>query len=268
MAYERELQAALAAAEAAGRAVLERYDTFVPVPNAPADITTEADHQAQEIILRHLHQAFPADALSAEETTGVPVGAPAAGSRLWIVDPIDGTRGFARKNGEFSLMVAFVHDGQVAVGVVMEPAKGQLTYASLGGGCWRRDGGAAEPVRCHVTQTKELSAATLTQSRSRSGAPSAMVIALRPARVLETYSAGIKMAQVARGEADLYVNDYDAFHDWDIAAGHLLVTEAGGQVTSSKGNALQYGLPGAWQREGMLATNGLLHAAVLQKIAK
>ena len=72
--------------------------------------------------------------------TAAPVGGAAAaqqGQRLWVVDPIDGTRGFARKNGEFSLMVAFVDGGRIGVGVVLEPAQERLTYATAGGGCWR-----------------------------------------------------------------------------------------------------------------------------------
>ena len=107
MPYERELEAALEAAERAGRAVLEQYARFEVIPDAPASITTAADHEAQEIILGHLHQVFPQDALCAEETTVTLAQAVCTGSRLWIVDPIDGTRGFARKNGEFSLMIAF-----------------------------------------------------------------------------------------------------------------------------------------------------------------
>jgi 3'-phosphoadenosine 5'-phosphosulfate (PAPS) 3'-phosphatase len=78
---------------------------------------------------------------------------------------------------------------------------------------------------------------------------------LKPAKVIETYSAGVKLARVARGEADVYVNTYSEFHDWDIAAGHLLVEEAGGQATGLKGETLRYGEAGAWQRHGLIAAN-------------
>ena len=91
--------------------------------------------------------------------------------------------------------------------------------------------------------------------------------ALAPANIVESYSAGIKLALVARGDADVYLNTYEAFHDWDICAGHILVTEAGGQVTGTGGQVLHYGLPGAWQKNGLLATNGLLHSAALKVIA-
>lgn len=264
MDFTKELQVALAAVAEAARAVMERYASFEAIANAPADITTAADHEAQEIILRQLRRHFPDDALSAEEATPTLASAPREGPRLWIVDPIDGTRGFARKNGEFSLMVALHEGGSVAVGVVSEPARDRLTYAVRGQGCWRRDGDANDPIRCQVTATATLAAATLTQSHSKSSdQPSPQLRALAPGRVVESYSAGIKLALVARGEADIYLNTYDGFHDWDIAAGHVLVSEAGGQTSGLRGEVLQYGLPGAWQRAGLLATNGAVHPAAL-----
>src|SRR5262249_25433138 len=170
-------------------------------------------------------------------------------------------------NGEFSVMIGFVEEGQVMVGVVLEPAKDRLTYAVRGNGCWRHDGGR-EAMRCQVTATTKLSDATLTQSHSRDpNRRSKEVEALKPARVIETYSAGIKLAQVARGEADLYLNTYQNFHDWDIAAGHILLEEAGGTVTGLKGQQLRYGEPGAWQRYGLLGTNGKVHAAAVAALA-
>src|SRR5207248_3815131 len=163
--YERELQAALDAARRAGDLILEHYEHFEKVPNARADISTIADREAQEIILKHLHATFPTDALCAEETTPSLEGVAPTGPRQWVVDPIDGTRGFAKKNGEFSVMIAFVEDGRIGLGVVLEPVPGRLTYAVRGGGCWRRDKDG-EPVRCRVTQTSDLAGAVLTQSRS------------------------------------------------------------------------------------------------------
>jgi len=263
MDYARELTAALEAADRAGRGLLDQYSRFQVIPDAPASISTEADRQSQETILAFLREQFPEDAFCAEEETPILTAAAHTGPRLWIVDPIDGTRGFARKNGEFSVMVAFVDQGRMAAGVVLEPVHRRLTYAARGRGCWRRDGDT-EPVPCRVSTTRRLNEATLTQSHSRNPAvPSAPVRALGPARVVETYSAGIKLALVARGEADLYLNTYDAFHDWDICAGHLLVEEAGGSVTGLAGQTLHYGLPGAWQRHGLLASNGVLHDAAL-----
>jgi 3'(2'), 5'-bisphosphate nucleotidase len=264
MPYQQELVAALAAARLAGALILEAYSSFTAIPDAKADITTDADRAAQEAILGEIRRRFPDDALCAEEQTPTLTDAAHEGPRLWVVDPIDGTRGFAQKNGEFSVMVGFVDRGRVAVGVVYEPAHDRMTQAVRGGGCWREDG-TESAVPCRVSITTDLAAATLTQSRSKQGAVSRQVQSLQPAKVIETHSAGIKLALVARGEADLYVNHYDAFHDWDICAGHILVEEAGGKVTGLLGEAIHYGWPGAWQRTRLLASNGHLHAAAIGK---
>ena len=269
MAYDLELQTALDAARLAAKLVLDEYQRFQIIPDAPASISTEADRQAQETILSHLRRAFPNDALCAEETTPTLANAARTGERLWIVDPIDGTRGFARKNGEFSVMVAFVDHGRPAVGVVLEPAHGRLTYAALGKGCWRQDGADTAPTMCRVSSVTDLAKASLVQSHSKNPAvPTPPVRSIQPARVVETYSAGIKLALVARGDVDLYVNTYSAFHDWDACAGHILVTEAGGTATGLRDEELRYGLPGAWQKTGLLASNGELHAAAVAAIPR
>jgi 3'(2'), 5'-bisphosphate nucleotidase len=264
MPYEQELQVALTAAKLAGTLIMEHYARFQVIPDAPANISTDTDRQSQETILQYLHQEFPSDALRAEENTPTLSQVPGSGARIWIIDPIDGTRGFARKTGEFSVMVALMDHDRIAVGVVLEPATNRLTYAVRGGGCWRHDGTQSRPEACHVTSVGDLAQATVVQSHSRkSSPPSREIQALQPLRVTETYSAGIKLALVARAEADIYLNTYDSCSDWDICAGQILVEEAGGRVTNLRGAAPHYGLPGALQPHGLLASNGLLHDPAL-----
>jgi 3'(2'), 5'-bisphosphate nucleotidase len=260
MNYEKELQAALEAAAKAGDYLRTAYDAFTPIANAPASISTDADRNSQELILAHLAAAFPGDALCAEESSPRLREAKREGSRVWVVDPIDGTRGFVMKNGEFSVMIGLVAEGRVVVGVVSEPALSRVTYAKLGGGCWLRTS-ARSPTRCRVNETAALSESVLVQSHAKKGETPWPVKAIAPKRVVETYSAGVKLAMVARGEVDLYVNTYTHFNDWDICAGDLLVTEAGGTVTEIDGSPVRYGTPGYAQRGGLLATNGRLHSA-------
>jgi 3'(2'), 5'-bisphosphate nucleotidase len=255
--FAKELAAALEAARQAGEVILGHYASFTKIEDAPIDISTVADRESQEAILTHLHATFPGDALCAEEATPTLAGKERVGPRLWIIDPIDGSRGFAKKLGEFSVMIAFVQRGTVMVGVVAEPAKGRLTWAVRGAGCWAEDAGRPRE-RCQVGTTEDPQAAALIQSHSKPGRPSGPAEALCPARVIETYSAGVKLARVARGEADVYVNTYVEFHDWDIAAGHILVEEAGGRATGLGGETLRYGEPGAWQRHGLIAANPVL----------
>src|SRR5438876_197570 len=150
MPYDRELAVALEAAERAGGLILDHYAAWTPVADAPASISTATDLASQEAILEVITSTFPNDAFRAEEATPALDKLSKTGSRIWIIDPIDGTRGFAKKNGEFSVMIGFVLDGTACAGVVLEPAKERLTYATRGGGCWRRDR-RQPPARVHVT---------------------------------------------------------------------------------------------------------------------
>jgi 3'(2'), 5'-bisphosphate nucleotidase len=260
---DHELEFAIEAARSAARVILDHYEHFTAIPDARADISTQADRDSQESILRVLHDAFPEDGLRAEECTPALALAPSGARREWIVDPIDGTRGFARKNGEFSVMIALLEASHILLGVVLEPVADRLTYATRGGGCWRRDGSETQATGCHVRPASRLSDAVLTQSHSRTPSRQAtLAAALAPARVIETYSAGLKLALVARGEADIYLNTYDKINDWDICAGQILVEEAGGTVTDWTGAPIRYG-EAPNQRTGLLASNGVLHEAAL-----
>jgi 3'(2'), 5'-bisphosphate nucleotidase len=260
-----ELTAALEAAEQATSLIRKEYETFQAIPDAPASITTEVDRASQEIILTHLHRRFPKDALCGEEKTPALENVPHTGPRVWVVDPIDGTRGFAKKTGQFSVMIGLLIDNQPVLGVVLEPALDRYTYAWSGGGCWTRVGDGTS-VRCSVSTRAGLQGLVLTQSLSKPGQPTQPVQKLNPKGVIETYSGGVKLAIVARGEADLYANTYEAFADWDICAGHILVTEAGGQVTDLAGNPIKYQASNFLQTRGLLATNGRIHAEALAKL--
>ena len=262
----RELTAALEAAERAGDLIRREYRSFVAIPDAPVSISTAADKASQELILNYLRERFPADALCAEENTPALAGVPHHGPRVWVVDPIDGTRGFAKKTDQFSVMIGLLVNGRPVLGVVMEPAQDRYTYAWADGGCWWKTGDG-DSARCQVSARAVLQESTLVQSWSKPGVLSASVAALEPLKVIETYSGGVKLAMVARGEADVYANTYTRFADWDICAGHILVTEAGGVVTDLAGGPVEYQAPDFAQTRGLLATNGLLHDAVIHRLS-
>lgn len=266
--YRRELEVALDTIRRAGDEILRLYERFERIEDAPADISTEADRASQDLILDALHGSFPDDGMCAEETSDRFQTEAGGSERFWVVDPIDGTRGFARKNGEFSVMIALVTGGRVVVGAVHEPAVGRLTYATREGGCHVRKPLDAEPKPCGVSAT-EGSPRELTMSRSRGDEGAQKLLAAFGAeRALRTYSAGIKLAQVARGEADLYLGDYLTLHDWDVAAGHILVEEAGGWVTNIEGERIVYDGSGKSLRgRGIIATNGGVHSAALSVLA-
>lgn len=270
--YDRELDLTLRTIRRAGEEILRRYASFERIEDAPADISTAADKASQELILDAVHAAFPGDGMCAEETshrfeTRIEGGAP-GGARLWVVDPIDGTRGFARKNGEFSIMIALVEDGEVAVGAVHEPAADRLTWAVRGEGCRVQAPAVSEARPCAVSTTAG-DPRVLAMSRSQGDEGERQLLeGLGAERAIRTYSAGIKLAQVARGEADLYLGDYLTLRDWDVAAGHVLVTEAGGRVSDVDGAPIRYdGSGGSLHGRGIVASNGGVHDAALAAIA-
>jgi 3'(2'), 5'-bisphosphate nucleotidase len=265
MSFETELAAALEAAAAAADLIRREYQSFAAIPDAPASISTNVDKASQELILKFLHDRFPRDALCAEESIPGFEGVPKSGPRAWVVDPIDGTRGFAKKVGQFSVMIGLLANGKPVVGVVAEPVQDRVTYARAGGGCWAHVG-EATAIRCLVS-SRPAGEMILVQSWAKPGQTTKPVAALRPGRVVETYSGGVKLAMVARGEADVYANTYETFFDWDICAGHVLVTEAGGAVTDLAGGPIAYQAPDFSQRKGLLATNGQGHAEIVKKLA-
>lgn len=263
--YDGELIAALEAAEQASELIRREYISFAEIPDAPASISTYVDKESQSLILRFLHEHFPKDALCAEEAIPDFEDIPTSGPRTWVVDPIDGTRGFAKKVGQFSVMIGFLVDKKPVVGVVAEPAQNRMTYARLGGGCWSHVGdGTAMACRVSARESDKL---VLVQSRSKPGQVTKPVAAIKPKKVIETYSGGVKLAMVARGDADVYANTYETFFDWDICAGHILVTEAGGTVTDLTGAPIAYQAHDFAQRKGLLATNSLHHAEIVKKLS-
>ncbi|HSQ58152.1 MAG TPA: inositol monophosphatase family protein, partial [Gemmata sp.] len=184
MSFDDELGVALEAAARASELIRREYASFVVIPDAPASITTHVDKASQDIILRHINSHFPNDALCAEETIPGFDAIPRAGRRAWVVDPIDGTRGFAKKTGQFSVMIGLLVDGVPVVGVVAEPAQSRVTYAQRGRGCYSQMGDETM-TPCRVS-TRTAAHLVLTQTWSKPGMTSTPVELLAPASVIET----------------------------------------------------------------------------------
>lgn len=251
-----ELDTARSVALQAAAVAHRLYDAFVAIPDAPANVSTPADRELQDLILTLLAAVFPADAFCAEEDTPTLARLPRHGQRRWIIDPIDGTRGFARKKGEFCIMIALTIDHLPMLGVVAEPLTGRLTYARRGLGCWTQCGQAE--ARCQVSKVENWQEATILASHDAKRFPDPRLAAV--ARVIHSYSAGLKLAMIARGEADLYWRQH-RFHSWDLCAGHILVEEAGGRVTDAQGQPIDYGKLVNESIHGVRASNGRLQIA-------
>lgn len=203
------------------------------------DPVTAADLAASARIEAALARSFPGDARLGEEIPDDPRRLSAR--RVWIFDPLDGTRAFVDRIPEFAVSIALVEAGRPRVAVVQQPASKVAVWAVAGGGTRRGEGpGDGEPVR--VSARTRLDEALLLASRreTRSGALDAWAARVREVRAVS--SIAWKLALVATGEAELQLTTR-AKNEWDVCAGDLLVCEAGGCTLDGSGRAPRYNRP-------------------------
>jgi 3'(2'), 5'-bisphosphate nucleotidase len=269
--FQKEIPIVVQAVREAAKLVLEVYSTNFAVDLKKArEPVTLADRRANDLLTARLSAAFPDDGIVAEES--VPRDPRALAEmvqkpRLWLVDPMDGTREFIARNGEFAIMVGLAEKGRPVFGVVCTPADGTVWVGVPGAGTWRL--GADAEDRCEVSEVADLAEATLVVSRShRSQVLLDRVDALGTAHQLACGSVGIKCARVASAQADVYVYLHGAGGAklWDGCAPEALVLGAGGTVTTVHGTPINYATSELELTGGFVATNGLLHAAVLDRL--
>ena len=228
-------------ARAAGAAIMEVYATdFAVRGKADASPVTLADERAEAIITPALERLAPGVAVVAEEA--VAAGhTPDVGEWFWLVDPLDGTKEFISRNGEFTVNIALVHRGRPVFGVVLAPALNRLFAGGVGQGAFVEERSGRRPIRCRTVPETGL---VVVASRSH-GDDAALNQFLQGRRVASTISAGssLKLCLVAAGEADIYPR-LGRTMEWDIAAGHAVLVAAGGRVRTIAGEALRYGKPG------------------------
>jgi len=259
LSYQAELSVALAAAREAGQAIRRYYRNAYEVEDkSPDNPITDADREADRILRERITAAFPQDGWLSEETRDDP--ARLAKERVWIVDPLDGTKDFIGGIPEFALSIALWVEGEIALGVTHNPATGELFYALRGGGAWQVADGSKERRRLQVTSRGRLEGCRVLASRSEYGRGEFEGF-LVPLEIVPTGSIAYKLALVAAGRADATWSQGPK-SEWDIAAGVLLVTEAGGRVTDLEGAPHRFNQPRP-AANGIVATNGHLHEAVM-----
>ncbi len=237
-----ELLGLAALAETAGRAIMAIYHSdFAAETKADASPVTAADQQAEEIILAGLAKLFPAIPVIAEES--VAAGhIPAIGNAFFLVDPLDGTREFISRNGEFTVNIGLIRDGAPVLGVIFAPALSEMFLGATGQGAFYKGAGEATyaPIKARAApvQGPEILA-----SRSHLDAETkAFIDAAKPSK-LGNAGSSLKFCRIAQGQADLYPR-FGRTMEWDTAAGHAILLAAGGNVAKPDGGAFTYGKPG------------------------
>jgi len=232
------LEPVLALAREAGRRIMAIYEGgFTVSEKEDRTPLTEADMAAHRTIVEGLQALAPALPILSEESAEVPFEERARWAAYWLVDPLDGTREFIKRNGEFTVNVALISGHEPVLGVVHAPALGLSYWACRGGGAWRQAaGGGPERIRVRPYRPGRI---VVAGSRSHAGERlRAYCEALGPHELISMGSA-LKSCLVAEGRADVYPR-FGPTSEWDTAAAQCVVEEAGGHVTDAAGRPLRY----------------------------
>lgn len=267
--FKHELRAAVDLARAAGAAILEQYKGPLNVEqkNSADDFepVTQADRIANELIVNGLQREFPNDGILAEES--VDTMRRLGKSRVWMVDPLDGTNGFIAGNGDFAVQIGLAEDGVCIVGVVYQPLTGTLYRAVVGEGAWI-ERPQLEPERALVSDKRDLPQMRLAASRShRSSRMNTVVKRFGFREEVQRGSVGIKIGLLVEQQCDVYIHLSPRTKQWDTCAPQLILTEAGGSMSDLFGEPLNYNVPDVQNRNGLVASNGASHDRIIETLA-
>jgi 3'(2'), 5'-bisphosphate nucleotidase len=267
--FDRELRVAVELAREAGAAILEHYEgpLHIEEKNYYDDLepVTQADKLANELIVSRLSAEFPNDGILAEES--IDTAHRLNKSRVWMVDPLDGTNGFIDGNGDFAVQIGLAEAGECVVGVVYQPLTGVLYRARIGQGTWleRPD---YEPERVSVSTQDSIPAMRLAASRShRSPRMNRVVRELGFKEEVRRGSVGIKIGLIVEQQCDVYIHLSARTKQWDTCAPQLILTEAGGELTDLFGAPLSYNVADVQNRNGLVASNGASHEMIIDKLS-
>jgi 3'(2'), 5'-bisphosphate nucleotidase len=229
------------------------------------DPVTAADQAANEMLAHELSRRFPGDAVLSEELPDD--RARLEKDRVWMVDPMDGTKQFIERIGEFAVMIGLAIEGEAKLGVVYNPSADRMYYAMPGAGAFVEEKWSTKRLRVsHVSDPSHL---VMAMSRSH---PSRKVYSIREklgvAQYIQHGSVGLKFGLIAEGRAHLYINTSSRTSQWDTCAPEAILREAGGVVTDWNGALLRYNKPEVRNLRGIVATNGTMHDRVLEVTAE
>jgi len=236
----------------AGEAILEIYqrdfDVSLKDDNSPL---TQADLAAHRVICDALNKLTPDIPLLSEESAQLDFATRSAWHEYWLIDPLDGTKEFVNRNGEFTVNIALVREHRPVMGIVHVPVTG-MTYSGLSGsGAWRQDPSAArEPIQVRRPAAEKL---IVVGSRSHANPVVEQYLAQLGDYELVSMGSSLKFCLVAEGKADFYPR-LGLTSEWDTAAAHAVVNAAGGHVVKLDGQPLQYN-----RKDSLLNPNFLVY---------
>jgi 3'(2'), 5'-bisphosphate nucleotidase len=267
---EKELETAVALARVAGARILEFYALEIIAEEKLgadnlAEPVTIADRTASRIIVEGISAAFPDDAILSEEE--IDDAANRIGEkRVWMIDPIDGTWGFIKKDGDFGVQIGLTENGEAILGVVYLPVHGKLYFAVKNEGSFLIEN-ADEPRRLRVSDKTDLAEMNLASSRNhRSPRMHRIIENFGIRREIQRGSVGLKVGLIAEQVCDLYVHLSPRTKYWDTCAPQIILEEAGGAMTDVFGAPLRYDLRDVQNHNGILASNGASHERAVKNL--
>jgi 3'(2'), 5'-bisphosphate nucleotidase len=263
---DEELRIASLLAREAGALLLQVYATDFAVEDKAGDQgpVTEADRLANALLLEQLRRHFPGDGVVAEETKDTSDARRFA--RCWYVDPMDGTREFVRRNGEFAVHIGLAVEGDARLGVVYRPVGDRLYAGVTGEGCWLEAEGSRRTLRVEDVGAGELPRLVVSRSHRTVSSP-VLREKLGVGAVRECGSVGLKCGLIAEGEADIYVHTSPKSYRWDACAPEALLRAAGGVFTDLAGAPYRYDGSELQNLRGLLAGTPWAHAQVLPRVS-
>lgn len=268
--FEHELETALRLAREAGSKVLEYYaleiiaEEKLGIDNF-AEPVTVADRASSRIIVDGLNEQYPDDFILSEEELDDPASRTKS-DRVWITDPIDGTWGFLKKDGDFAVQIGLAIAGEPVVGVVYLPAHAELYFGSKGSGSFVIKG-EGEPIRLQASDNTDFSKVSLAVSRNhRSPKISRIISAFHLKNEIQRGSVGLKVGLVAEAICDLYIHLSPRTKFWDTCGPQIILEEAGGLLTDLFGERIRYGISDVQNHGGIVAANGAVHQTVIKKL--
>ncbi len=232
----------------------------------PKDPVTEADRRANALICERLEARFSGIPVVAEESAPSAFAGFRKAERVFFVDPLDGTREFVKRNGEFAVMIGLCDGDRATVGVIHCPTENRSYGGIVGQGAWRfTTDGARTPIAVSGQRVLGKARAVASRSHRTEDMERALQI-LGAGEIITLGSAGLKGVAVARGDAEAYVAPGYAGKRWDACAADALVSAAGGRFTDSYGQPIDYRGEKLANDRGVLATNGQLHDALLARL--
>lgn len=266
---QHELETAISLARIAGKRILEHYATDFDTEQKLGvddhyEPVTIADKEASRIIVDGLEAAFPDDAILSEEESD-DIERRLASRRVWIIDPIDGTAGFVKKDGDFAVQIGLAQDGVPVAGVVFLPYHDSMSYAAKGGGSYLSIAGETKQV--HTSGQTDLRQMTLAMTRNHPTLKIELIIDhFGFSKVIKRGSVGLKTGLIATRECDIYIHPNPRTKLWDTCAPQIILEEAGGRMTDIFGGEMRYDRVKLQNYNGILATNGVSHQAAVDRL--